>query len=100
MDDISGLGMWRGSISQSKFGKWVGSLCSQMIATYSSDIIYNVRPISELIQFLDRERKAAGGRLTTDLSREPTDDMITDVSSSQFSILDIPSDFIVFSQAL
>ena len=71
VDDISGQGMWRGSMSE--FEDWVGSLRRQMIASYSLDITYEVRPITEFTQFLDIQYKFEGGRLTTDLFRKPTD---------------------------
>ena len=57
----------------SEFEDWVGSLRRQMIASYSLDITYEVRPITEFTQFLDIQYKFEGGRLTTDLFRKPTD---------------------------
>jgi len=71
VDDISGQGMWRGSMID--FEEWVGSLRSKMVDNYGLDITYEVKPITEFTQFLDIQYKFVGGRLTTDLFRKPTD---------------------------
>ena len=71
VDDISGQGMWRGSMIG--FEEWVGSLRSKMVDNYGLDITYEVKPITEFTQFLDIQYKFVGGRLTTDLFRKPTD---------------------------
>ena len=71
VDDISGQGMWQGSIE--RFTEWVVSLRDRMVTSYGLDITYEVRPITEFTQFLDIQYKFVGGVLTTDLFRKPTD---------------------------
>ena len=71
VDDISGQGMWRGSMID--FESWVTLLRNKMIENYGLDITYEVKPITEFTQFLDIQYKFVGGRLTTDLFRKPTD---------------------------
>ena len=43
VDDISGQGMWRGSMID--FEEWVGSLRSKVVDNYGLDITYEVKPI-------------------------------------------------------
>ena len=85
VDDISGQGMWRGSMID--FEEWVGSLRSKMVDNYGLDITYEVKPITEFTQFVDIQYKFVGGRLTTDLFRKPTDANTQQVSR----ILKFPS---------
>ena len=59
VDDISGQGMWRGSMID--FESWVTLLRNKMIENYGLDITYEVKPITEFTQFLDIQYKFVGG---------------------------------------
>ena len=66
-----GTGFWQGSLDQ--FTEWLGVLKQSSTALYSLDFTHEVKPITEMIAFLDIQFSFTDGKLSTDLYRKPTD---------------------------
>ena len=66
-----GLGLWYGTAEQ--FNEWLLILKQSSRAVYGLDFTCEVRPINEMISFLDIQFLFDNGVLLTDLFRKPTD---------------------------